>query len=65
MTNVIKQQVTVAIKTSWQFSLQVDGMSDMSDDAQLTAYVCYPGLTDVENNFCSVFFFIASSIGEA
>jgi hypothetical protein len=39
------------MKTSGQFSLQLDETADVSDDAQLIAYVRYPALTDMEQEF--------------
>ena len=42
-THDIKLQVTAAIKRNGQFSLQLDESTDVSDDAQLMAYVCYRG----------------------
>jgi hypothetical protein len=51
MTCHIKPQVTAAIKTSGRFSFHVDETTDMIENEQLVAYVHYPGLTDVEEEF--------------
>lgn len=47
MANDIKQ-VTAALKTSGQISLQLDEMADVNDAAQLMAYVRYSGQTNME-----------------
>ena len=38
MSNDIKQQVIAAIKKSGQFSIELDELTDVSDDAQLMVY---------------------------
>lgn len=47
----IKNQVIEALKTSGKFSLQLDESTDISDEAQLMAYVRYQGATDMQEEF--------------
>jgi hypothetical protein len=53
-SNNINQQVITVIKTSRQFSFQLDKTTDVSEDVQLLAYVSYPGLKISEKNVCFV-----------
>src|SRR5215469_84174 len=47
----IKKQVISGIKNSGQFSLQMDETTDISDEAQLMAYIRYAGLEEMEEEF--------------
>lgn len=47
----IKRQVISAIKTSGQLSLQLDETTDVSDNAQLIAYLLYVGLAKMDEEF--------------
>jgi hypothetical protein len=51
MYNNIRQQAIAAIKTSGQFSLQLNETIYIRDGAELVAYVRYSGLTHTEEEF--------------
>lgn len=51
MSNDIKSQLIESLKKSGQFSLQLDESTDISDDAQLMAYVRYQGADDIKEEF--------------